>query len=71
MSYWVGHRVYDPSVDIKPGAKCLLGPFATRQEAKEAKHQNRRTDMLQTDIIQAASKDEAMKLLENEQFSKL
>jgi hypothetical protein len=71
MSYWVGYRVYDPEVDLKPGAKCLLGPFSTRQEAKEEKHKNRGANMLQTDIFEANSEEEAVACLENEPFSKI
>jgi len=69
MSYWIGFRVYNPQVDVSLGAKCLLGPFSTREEAKEEKKKNFKTDMLQTDIFEANFKEDAMVRLEHEPFS--
>ncbi len=65
MSYWVGYFMYDPQADKEPLSKQLLGPFATRQEAKEAKYKNRELGVFQTDIFEADLEDEPMVLIQD------
>ena len=66
MSYWFGYRVFDSSIDIRPGLGVLEGPFDSYATAKKEKERIRGGDMQKTSIFPASTKEEATEKMNKE-----